>query len=172
MVKASYWGNDSDELSSINEPLMMRCIINRQEQKGRIRNRSLSPTGNLESRWKHYTEINRKRLRCEKQACGQLKGRYTRADSESLSLDWMRNTKFEPSVKAEPHPREKNANVSNLRETYFDPEQSKLRTLWIMMNSRHLNKIFAFLGEINHLEIFSQSKNGNCCPLIELNFLL
>lgn len=105
---------------------MMSCIINRQEQRGRIRNRSLSPTGNLESRWKHYTEINRKRFRCEKQACGQLKGRYTRADSESLSLDWMRNTKFEPRVKAEPYLREKNANVLNLRETYFDPQQNKL----------------------------------------------
>lgn len=108
---------------------MIRCIINREEHRERIRNRSLSPTGNLESRWKYYTEINRKRLRCDKQACGQLKGRYTRADSESLSLDWMRNTKFEPSVKAEPYAREKNANVSNSQETYFDLEQNKLCTL-------------------------------------------
>ncbi len=94
---------------------MVRRNINREEQRGRIRNRSLSPTGCLESRWKYYTEIDRKRLRCEKRACGQLKGRYTRADSEYVGLDWMRNMKFEPSVamKAEPHARENNTSLLN-----------------------------------------------------------
>lgn len=91
---------------------MIRCIINSEELRGRIRKWSLGSTGNLESRWKNYTEINRKRLRCEKRACGLMKGRYTRADSESLGLDWMRNTKFEP--KAEPHSRENNGNLADL----------------------------------------------------------
>jgi len=77
---------------------MIRCIINREKLRGRIRKRSLGPTGNLESRWKNYTEINRKRLRCEKRACGQLKGRYTRADSQSLGLDWMSDAEFEPKA--------------------------------------------------------------------------
>lgn len=143
MVKASCWGDDPNELSSFNEPLMIRCIINIEEQRGRIRNRSLSPTGSLESRWKYYTDINRKRLRCEKWVCGQLKGRYTRADSESVGLDWMRNMKFEPSVamKAEPHPKEKYASLLNVQETtLIQNEIVKLWNLSILI-SRYLNTI-------------------------------